>query len=163
MLRDVSTSGNECRLTGASKTITGEFLDFHFRIGRPSSAPGVEAAWREKGRLSCGFCLTETISSTLGEIIRRRNFADVTGSRTSRIVFTDISSNDPQQLQSGEGTYLFIRTPTGIDLRKVQDENSGAPSALKVSGRPSTQCEVRGWQFGNSAYFPDERGQVAQR
>jgi hypothetical protein len=42
----------------------------------------------------------------------------------NRIVFTDISSNDPQQLQSGEGTYLFIRTPTGIDLRKVQDENS---------------------------------------
>ncbi len=42
----------------------------------------------------------------------------------NRIVLTDTSANDPQQLQTGEGTYIFVRTATGIDLRKVQDENS---------------------------------------
>ena len=42
----------------------------------------------------------------------------------NKIVFTDTSSSDPQQLQSGEGSYLFVRTATGIDLRKIQDENS---------------------------------------
>jgi hypothetical protein len=43
---------------------------------------------------------------------------------SNRIVFADTSSNDPQKLQSGEGSYLFVRTATGIDLRKIQDENS---------------------------------------
>ena len=42
----------------------------------------------------------------------------------NKIFFTDTSSIDPQQLQGGEGSYLFVRTPTGIDLRKVEDENS---------------------------------------
>jgi hypothetical protein len=42
----------------------------------------------------------------------------------NRIIFTDTSSSDPRQLQSGEGSYLFVRTATGIDLRKIQDENS---------------------------------------
>lgn len=42
----------------------------------------------------------------------------------NKIVFEDTSSSDPQQLQSGEGSYLFVRTATGIDLRKIQDENS---------------------------------------
>ncbi len=42
----------------------------------------------------------------------------------NKIVFTDTSSIDPQQLQGGEGSYLFVRTATGIDLRKVEDENS---------------------------------------
>lgn len=42
----------------------------------------------------------------------------------NRIIFTDTSSGDPQQLQSGEGSYLFVRTAAGIDLRKIQDENS---------------------------------------
>lgn len=43
---------------------------------------------------------------------------------SNRIVFADTSSNDPHKLQTGEGTYVFLRTATGIDLRKVQDENS---------------------------------------
>lgn len=43
---------------------------------------------------------------------------------SNRIVFADTSSNDPHNLQTGEGTYVFLRTATGIDLRKVQDENS---------------------------------------
>jgi hypothetical protein len=43
---------------------------------------------------------------------------------SNRIVFADTSSNDPHKLQTGEGTYIFLRTATGIDLRKVQDENS---------------------------------------
>jgi hypothetical protein len=42
----------------------------------------------------------------------------------NRIVFADTSSNDPHQLQTGEGSYLFVRTATGMDLRKIQDENS---------------------------------------
>ena len=42
----------------------------------------------------------------------------------NRIIFVDTSSNDPQKLQSGEGSYLFVRTATGVDLRKVQDENT---------------------------------------
>ena len=42
----------------------------------------------------------------------------------NKIIFTDTSSIDPQQLQGGEGSYLFVRTATGIDLRKVEDENS---------------------------------------
>jgi hypothetical protein len=41
----------------------------------------------------------------------------------NRIVFADTSSNDPQQLQTEEGSYLFVRTATGMDLRKIQDEN----------------------------------------
>jgi hypothetical protein len=40
------------------------------------------------------------------------------------IAFADTSANDPQQLQTNEGSYSFARTPTGIDLRKIQDENS---------------------------------------
>jgi hypothetical protein len=42
----------------------------------------------------------------------------------NNIVFADISANDPQQLQTVEGSYSFVRTPTGMDLRKIQDENS---------------------------------------
>ena len=42
----------------------------------------------------------------------------------NKIIFTDTSSIDPQQLQGGEGSYLFVRTPAGIDLRKIEDENS---------------------------------------
>ena len=42
----------------------------------------------------------------------------------NRIIFVDTSSNDPRQLQSGEGSYLFVRTATGVDLRKIQDENA---------------------------------------
>ena len=42
----------------------------------------------------------------------------------NRIIFVDTSSNDPRQLQSGEGSYLFVRTATGMDLRKIQDENA---------------------------------------
>jgi hypothetical protein len=42
----------------------------------------------------------------------------------NKIFFTDTSSIDPQQLQGGEGSYLFVRSATGIDLRKVEDENS---------------------------------------
>jgi hypothetical protein len=49
---------------------------------------------------------------------------DSVGLEANRIVFTDTSANDPQQLQAGEGTYIFVRTAAGIDLRKVQDENS---------------------------------------
>jgi hypothetical protein len=42
----------------------------------------------------------------------------------NKIFFTDTASSDPQELQSGEGSYVFVRTATGIDLRKIQDENS---------------------------------------
>ena len=42
----------------------------------------------------------------------------------NKIIFTDTSSIDPEQLQGGEGSYLFVRTAAGIDLRKVEDENS---------------------------------------
>ncbi len=42
----------------------------------------------------------------------------------NKIILSDTSSNDPQKLQSGEGSYLFLRTATGVDLRKVQDENA---------------------------------------
>ena len=42
----------------------------------------------------------------------------------NRLFFADTSSNDPHQLQTGEGTYLLVRTATGMDLRKIQDENS---------------------------------------
>ena len=42
----------------------------------------------------------------------------------NKIIFVDTSSSDPQKLQSGEGSYLFVRTATGVDLRKVQDENT---------------------------------------
>lgn len=42
----------------------------------------------------------------------------------NRIVFTDTAANDPHELQGGEGSYVFVRTATGIDLRKIQDENS---------------------------------------
>jgi hypothetical protein len=42
----------------------------------------------------------------------------------NKIIFTDTSSIDPERLQGGEGSYLFVRTATGIDLRKVEDENS---------------------------------------
>ena len=41
----------------------------------------------------------------------------------NRMMFADFSSKDPQQLQTGEGSYLFLRTAAGLDLRKVQDEN----------------------------------------
>jgi hypothetical protein len=41
----------------------------------------------------------------------------------NQIVFADFSSKDPQQLQTGEGTYMFVRTASGLDLRKVQEEN----------------------------------------
>jgi hypothetical protein len=43
---------------------------------------------------------------------------------SNRIIFEDTSANDPHKLQTGEGSYLFLRTATGVDLRKVQDENS---------------------------------------
>jgi hypothetical protein len=42
----------------------------------------------------------------------------------NKIIFVDTSSRDPQQLQSGEGSYLFVRTATGVDLRKIQDDNA---------------------------------------
>jgi hypothetical protein len=41
----------------------------------------------------------------------------------NNIAFADSSANDPQQLQTSEGSYRFARTPTGIDLSKIQDEN----------------------------------------
>ena len=42
----------------------------------------------------------------------------------NKIIFVDTSSSDPQKLQSAEGSYLFVRTATGVDLRRVQDENT---------------------------------------
>lgn len=42
----------------------------------------------------------------------------------NNVAFVDTSANDIQQLQSGEGSYLFVRTPAGMDLRKIQDENA---------------------------------------
>jgi hypothetical protein len=42
----------------------------------------------------------------------------------NKIIFADTASSDPQQLQGGEGSYIFVRTATGMDLRKIQDENS---------------------------------------
>ncbi|HEY5704965.1 MAG TPA: hypothetical protein VIS96_05270 [Terrimicrobiaceae bacterium] len=42
----------------------------------------------------------------------------------NRIFFEDISSSDPRQLQSGEGSYIFVTTAAGIEMRKMEDENS---------------------------------------
>jgi hypothetical protein len=42
----------------------------------------------------------------------------------NHVAFADTSANDFQQLQTAEGSYVFVRTPTGIDLRKIQDENA---------------------------------------
>jgi hypothetical protein len=42
----------------------------------------------------------------------------------NNVAFVDTSANDIQQLQSGEGSYLFVRTPGGMDLRTIQDENA---------------------------------------
>ena len=42
----------------------------------------------------------------------------------NRIALTDTGANDRQRLEEVEGVYLFTRTESGIDLRKLQDENS---------------------------------------
>lgn len=39
------------------------------------------------------------------------------------IILEDSSAKDPQQLQRTAGSYLLMRTATGMDFRKVQDEN----------------------------------------
>ena len=39
------------------------------------------------------------------------------------LVLEDSAAKDPQQLQRTEGRYRFVRTATGMDFRKVQDEN----------------------------------------
>jgi len=55
----------------------------------------------------------------------------------NKIIFADTSSSDPQQLQSAEGSYLFVRTATGIDLRKIQDENSWRAERFEGLWSPS--------------------------
>jgi hypothetical protein len=55
----------------------------------------------------------------------------------NRIVFTDTSASDSHELQGGEGSYLFVRTATGIDLRKIQDENSWRAERYEGPWAPS--------------------------
>mgnify|MGYP002377604959 CR=1 FL=1 len=42
----------------------------------------------------------------------------------NRITFTDTSSNDPKKFEAGPGSYMFLRTATGVNFRKVSDESS---------------------------------------
>lgn len=42
----------------------------------------------------------------------------------NKITFGDTSAWEAKQFQRGEGSYIFVRTPTGLTFRKVDEENT---------------------------------------
>ena len=58
----------------------------------------------------------------------------------NKIVFTDTSSIDPQQLQGGEGSYLFVRTARELTCARSKTRTPGGPSATKASGHRLIRC-----------------------
>ena len=42
----------------------------------------------------------------------------------NKITFADTGSNNPREFQPVEGSYLFVREGNGVNLRKVNDENT---------------------------------------
>jgi len=105
--------------------------DGYWRIARLIFAdwPAILGTWRRGGLRDDGSLELRILPGGTYVVYLAENYAapEYRGRYTlegNKITFVDTSANDPKNFQSGEGSYLFIRTPTGVTFRKVDEQNT---------------------------------------
>jgi hypothetical protein len=104
--------------------------DGYWRISRISFSdwPAIVGTWRRsglkrEGSLELRILPDGTYAVYLSGDYSEPEFRGRYRLESNNIFFADTSAKDPQELQRAEGRYGFVRTSTGIELRKVEDEN----------------------------------------
>ncbi len=104
--------------------------DGHWRIARVfyNDWPSIIGTWRRSGLKNEGSIELRIMPGGTYVIYTAENYsAPAFRGRYrldgNKIIFTDTSAFEASQFQGGEGSYIFVRNPTGVNFRKVNDEN----------------------------------------
>ncbi|MFZ4683295.1 MAG: hypothetical protein ACOYMS_12390 [Terrimicrobiaceae bacterium] len=111
-------------------TVEWRMEDGHWRIARMfyTDWPAIVGTWRRSGLknegsielrvMPGGTYVVYTAEDYSAPAFRGRYRLD-----SNKITFADTSAYEAKQFQGGDGSYIFLRTPTGVTFRKVDDEN----------------------------------------
>lgn len=105
--------------------------DGYWRVARLVFAdwPSILGVWRKGGLRNEGSIELRIMPGGSYVIYLAEDYtlAEYRGRYTlegNKITFADTSSSDPKNFQSGAGSYLVQRAPTGVTFRKVDEENT---------------------------------------
>ena len=105
--------------------------DGHWRIARIAYAdwPAIIGTWRRSGLKNEGSLELRVMPGGGYAVYTAEDYsAPAFRGRYrlegNKITLADTSAFEARQFQSGEGSYIFVRSPTGITFRKAGDENT---------------------------------------